>query len=88
MGFEVRETEIKLYQKLKLLGDIAPIKEHIKLFENKYNMKFAEFEKTIINNKESFEKWDDYIEWKAYQHKLDDLNKQYAGVEHERVRIT
>ncbi len=88
MSFEVRETEIKQYQKLKLLGDIAPIKEHIKLFENKYNMNFAEFEKNIKSNKEDYEKWDDYIEWKAYQHKLDDLNKQYAGVEHERIRIT
>jgi len=45
-------------------------------------MKFAEFEKSIKNNKESYEKWDGYIEWKAYQHKLDDLNKQYAGNAH------
>ncbi len=51
-------------------------------------MKFAKFEKNIKNNKKSYGKWDDYIEWKAYQHKLEDLNKQYAVVENERIKIT
>ncbi len=31
---------------------------------------------------------DTYIEWKAYQYKLEGLNKQYAGVENERIKIT
>jgi len=36
-------------------------------FEKKYNLIFEEFEKQLkATSKEDFEKWDDYIEWKAY----------------------
>jgi len=36
-------------------------------FEKKYSLAFEDFEKQIKSAiKEDFEKWDDYIEWKAY----------------------
>jgi hypothetical protein len=36
-------------------------------FEKKYGITFEDFEKQIeSSDKEEFEKWDDYIEWKAY----------------------
>jgi hypothetical protein len=36
-------------------------------FEKKYGIPFEDFEKQIKTAvKEDFEKWDDYIEWKAY----------------------
>ncbi len=36
-------------------------------FEKKYGLEFEDFELQIKSAvKEDFEKWDDYIEWKAY----------------------
>lgn len=36
-------------------------------FEKKYGLVFDDFERQIQSAaKEDFEKWDDYIEWKAY----------------------
>jgi hypothetical protein len=36
-------------------------------FEKKYGLAFDDFERQIESaTKEDFEKWDDYIEWKAY----------------------
>lgn len=49
-----------------------PIREKIRLFEQKYDCDFKTFENRI-QMEEDFQKWDDYIEWKAYTEKLKDL---------------
>ena len=87
MSLEIHEKEIKHYTKLKIIGDLAPIKEHVKLFEKKYGLSFNDFEKQISEESEDFEKWDDYIEWKAYQRKQIDLNKILDGIDNDRVTI-
>ena len=47
-------------------------KEKLELFEKKYKCTFKEFEKKVKSGEgqENFEKWDDYIEWKAYEESL------------------
>ena len=41
--------------------------DRIVIYENKYSQSFKEFEKIIEKREnESFDEWDDYIEWKAY----------------------
>ncbi len=41
--------------------------EKIGFFERKYKEPFELFEKEILSEEEeSFDKWDDYIEWKAF----------------------
>jgi len=87
MSLEIHEKEIKQYKKLKIIGDLAPIKEHIKLFEKKYGLTFHEFEKQVNEEPEDFERWDDYIEWKAYQKKLIDLNKNLDDINNDRVTV-
>ncbi len=83
MSIEICEKEIKRYTKLKIIGDLVPIKEHIKYFEKKYGLSYDEFEKQISETDEEFERWDDYIEWKAYQKKIADLNKSLDSIENE-----
>ncbi|MDL1971291.1 MAG: hypothetical protein LWW94_10100 [Candidatus Desulfofervidaceae bacterium] len=61
-------TVIKLYE-------LHVIKEKITLFERKYKKSFEEFEKEVFE-KENFEKWDDYMEWKAYLRMLEDLERK------------
>ncbi|GEM_PF-2343236 len=64
---EVSKNEIKEYQKLKIISEMVLLKEHIKLFEQKYECNFKEFEVCIKQAAEDFERWNDYLEWKAYQ---------------------
>lgn len=81
MEIIVSKDEIKKYEKLKIISQLTPLKEKIKLFESKYNCSFEEFEKKVKEEKEDFEKWDDYIEWKAYIEALKDLTSKLKEIE-------
>jgi hypothetical protein len=70
--------------KLLTMSKIEEYENIIKFFENKYKMKYKEFNKVInkINNSEDFEKEDDLMEWrfaedciKLYKKELNALNK-------------
>ena len=53
---------------LNLMYELHKISEKLKFFENKYQKSYEAFEKEIKNAKEEdFEKWDNYLEWKAYK---------------------
>jgi hypothetical protein len=56
---------------LSYKADIFKVKEKIALYEMKYAGNFIEFEATLkAGTNEDFEKWDDYMEWKAYEKSL------------------
>jgi hypothetical protein len=49
------------------LSKMTEFESDMKGFEKKYNTDFEDFKSKIeAAEKEDFEKWDDYIEWKAY----------------------
>ena len=51
------------------------IEQKLSRFEKKYQKNFEEFERSIFESEdEDFEKWDDYLEWKAYQKAAEDLD--------------
>lgn len=68
-----------------MISQSTPIKEKIKFFEKKYGSSFNIFEREIKEEvkeeKEDFQKWDDYIEWKAYIEKLKDLELKLKEIE-------
>lgn len=67
---------------------MVPVREHIKLFEQKYGCDFQDFEKRVTQEAENFAQWDDYIEWKAYQKSFEGLKKKIGEIRHVRhVRI-
>lgn len=78
---EVSKSEIKEYQKLKIISEMVLLKEHIKLFEQKYGCSFQEFEGRIRQSAEDFESWDDYLEWKAYQRSFEELKKKIGEID-------
>jgi len=85
----ISQKEIKGYEKLRLMSEIAPIREHIKLFENRYGCDFEEFERKIKKEEENFKHWDDYIEWKAYLETFEELKEKFEKVEDaENIRVT
>ena len=48
-----------------LISQIAPVKERIKSFEMKHRCNLDAFEEILKHLPEDFERWDDFIEWKA-----------------------
>jgi len=89
MSIRVSKDEVRVFEKLKAISQIAPIKERIRFFESKYGCTLGEFEATIKREKEDFERWGDYIEWKAYAESLKDLELKIRDIAHAQdVRIT
>ncbi|MFO0794189.1 MAG: hypothetical protein U0586_08985 [Candidatus Brocadiaceae bacterium] len=62
----VDKTDVLNFLKLNLVSEIQSIKKSLELFEIRYDKSFKEFEKEVLEDTEVFEKWDDYMEWKAY----------------------
>ncbi len=88
MSIVVSKSEVKEYEKLKTVSQLVPIKEKIKLFERKYGSSFKEFEEEVKRGEEDFEKWDDYIEWKAYLESMKELTAKLKEIEDaEDVRV-
>ncbi|USS41043.1 hypothetical protein NF865_02160 [Thermococcus aggregans] len=81
MEVVISKKDLKTYEKLKLISEIAPIRERIKMFERKYNCSLEEFEKRLKEEEEDFEAWDDYIEWRAYVKTFKELKKKLKEIE-------
>ncbi len=69
---EIDKGEIINFVRLDLISEIQSLKKSLELFERKYNKSFKEFEKDVLEGEEIFEKWDDYVEWKAYENTCKD----------------
>ena len=55
--------------------------DRIVIYENKYSQSFKEFEKNIKQKEnESFDEWDDYIEWKAYNDFYSQITKMINDI--------
>lgn len=68
------KEKIKELYAVNLIYEIHRVTEKIRLFEKKYQMKFKEFEEFIKSmEEEKFELWDDFMEWKGYEKKLQEL---------------
>ena len=67
----------KDYVSMLLLGDLFSEKhkteERIAFFEKKYKMDITSFTSHAFNGEENFESYDDFLEWKAYDNFLKDI---------------
>ncbi len=86
---EVSKNDVKNLIRLQVLSEIHPIKERINQLTEKYKCGFYEFENRIHENEEVFEEWDEYMEWKAYQLKFEELNQKLGVInDAKNIRIT
>lgn len=85
---ELSQNKAKDYLKAEILYELNLTKEKLKLFEKKYEKSLEEFEAQLKNEKENFEKWDDYIEWKSYKKNMNDIKKKLIDIENENIKIT
>ena len=77
---EVNKEEIINFLRLDLISEIQALKKSQELFERKYGKSFKEFEKDVLEGEEDFEKWDDYMEWKAYGNTYKDKVKHLKNL--------
>jgi len=77
----VTKDELLEYEKLKIISQITPAKEKIRLFESKYKCLFEQFENKMKEDTEDFDKWDDYIEWKADIETIKDLTTKLKEID-------
>ena len=89
MSIIISKEDVKTFEKLIIISQMAPIKERIKTFEKKYGYTLKEFEDKMKQENEEFEKWDDYIEWKAYTESLRNLESKLRAIESaEDIRVS
>jgi len=89
MAITVSKEEVRVFERLKSISHMVPLKEKIRFFEAKYSCTFEEFERQLKSEPEDFERWDDYLEWQAYRASLRDLEAKLRAIEDAQdVRIT
>ena len=63
---QVTKQAVQQWMMFEYLAKKHRYQSNINTFERKYNMSFNAFEQHVETaEKEVFEEWDDYIEWKA-----------------------
>ena len=73
--------DVKAFEKLKVISQLAPLKEKIRSLEKKYGCDLQTFEEKIKQLPEDFERWDDFIEWKAYFESKKELEARLKMIE-------
>ena len=73
---------------MEAYADLHKVKDKINMFERKYNRKFEDFEDSMNSEEENFEKYDDYIEWKAYMTQLKDLQQKISDIKSGKLQIS
>lgn len=73
---EITSQEVRSYLRMRHYTQLTLIKEKLALFKKKYNCDFPEFENSVTSaKKEDFQRWDDYMEWKAFFKKYNRLKE-------------
>ncbi len=72
---------------LDALADLHRVKRKLAVFVAKHGMDVREFEDRVNRESESFDRYDDLIEWKAYQATHDDLIRRVEELKHGRFQI-
>ena len=70
-----------------VLADMHCLKRKLKYFADKYNTDIHQFELHVNSESESFEHYDDLIEWKACQSEYDALVPKFEEIKHGSFQI-
>lgn len=77
----INKNKVAEWMLLSYLSDQKYFNDKLIIFEKKYKITFTKFEKEINSSSEDdFEKWDDYIEWKAYNNFYHNVTKTIEDV--------
>ena len=77
----VSAKDVKSFARLSVISELAPLKEKIRSLEKKYGCDLSTFEEKMLLLPEDFERWDDFIEWKAYSESVKELEARLEMIE-------
>lgn len=84
----ISKNNISEWLLLDTYSEMHIAKDKLNYYQKKYGTSFSGFEKKINAEKESFEHYDDYIEWKAYNHLLQSIEKKMHDIRNGNVKIS
>ncbi|MCK5537598.1 MAG: hypothetical protein KAI79_12280 [Bacteroidales bacterium] len=84
----VHKQEVATWLLMDYQAKFHVLQEKIRLFEQKYNQSWNEFEQQVkTSKKEDFSYWDDYIEWKAYIKMFEDIIYKIKEIKHGNFEV-
>lgn len=72
---------------LDVLADFHRVKQKLQHLVDKYGCDVDQFARRVESEPESFEHYDDLIEWKAYRSAHDELSEQIEELKHGRFQV-
>jgi hypothetical protein len=72
---------------LDIMADMHCLDRKLSYFVRKYKTDLEHFEALLTSRDESFEHYDDLIEWKAYQSEYDALAREIEEIKHGSFQI-
>ena len=69
------------------LAELHKVRERIRLFESKYETTFEQFEQQVFRQKENFQHYDDYIDWKAAVKWRKELEQRIEELKHRSFEV-
>lgn len=85
---QVSKQAVKQWMLFEHLAKKHRFQDTITMFERKYNTSLESFEKHIETaDKEVFEEWDDYIDWKAAHEFLTRINAKISDIKNGDIEL-
>ena len=73
---------------MEALSELHQVREKLGFFQEKYRQNFENFSRKIETEKENFERFDDFMEWKAYTQLFKDIQQKIEDLKHGNFQIT
>ncbi len=84
----VKKQDVGNWLLLEYMSTLHTIHEKLRFFEIKYKQSWEEFDVEALSSmEEDFNRWDDYIEWKAYIKMDEELSTKIGEVKHGNFEI-
>ncbi|MBF0516732.1 MAG: hypothetical protein HQK97_06380 [Nitrospirae bacterium] len=76
----IKKSDIAGSLLLAVMAEMHIVRDKLSFFERKYHMDFEAFEYSIKNQGESYQHWDDYMEWKAYKRLFEENTRKIYDI--------
>jgi len=84
---KVDKDHVSMLMLAEVYSEKNKAEEKIRLFKHRYQTDLLDFEKQLFINDEDFNKYDDYMEWKAYENYLKDIDEKIAEIKSGNIQV-
>ena len=84
---KVDKDHVSMLMLSEVYSEKNKAEEKIRLSKHRYQTDLLDFEKQLFINDEDFNKYDDYMEWKAYENYLKDIDEKIAEIKSGNIQV-